>query len=202
MKKTFSQNRLLFYLIIMGFIPLIFVIQNHLNKKKELASTRSHLENVERLSLISKKKQAGNEIIRKIFTGADHYYIDHHLETLSFLQKEKNDLEKILSSNAFPGDEKIISRYYFLTGEGNRLVFRESGIETGEGIEETLETLAHSIEVDIKDLKKILHLVEGKDLSLHPPQMLITDFSIRRKVPVESEIFELDMKLVKREFSK
>src|ERR1700722_20291268 len=109
-KEALTVNRLVFYLMILGLIPFFFVMQDYSVIIRKLIGTKMRLESVERLSLTNKKKQASNESVRKIFTNADHYYIDHHLETLVFLQKEKEDLEKILSSNAFPGDEKILER--------------------------------------------------------------------------------------------
>lgn len=198
---SFMKNRLLIYIIISAMIPSVCIFYYLFCKKKQIDRLSQKIKEIQLFSASYKKKQGINLSIRKIFTNANHQYIDHHLESLTFLDNEKKALEKIISSDFFSGDEKILRRHHYLTGKENCLVFRENGIETAEGIEEMSEALSHTVEIDADDLKNILFRIEGEELSLSPPQMLITDFFLKRKShPNEGEIFELDIQLIKREF--
>lgn len=201
MERKISQNRLLFYLILLGLLPLACVFYEFRMQEKSQNNASVILESVKRLGRVKKQKQATNNQVRKIFKEADHYYIDHKLETLIFLKNEQEAISKLISSDSFPGDEKVLNRYAYLKDGSNKLVFKELGIETGEGIEETVEVLSHPVEINNEDLKTILDRIEGNKKELNPPQMLITDFSLKRKETLnESEAFELSMKLLKREY--
>jgi tellurite resistance-related uncharacterized protein len=88
------------------------------------------------------------------------------------------------------------------------LSFTEEAISTSSCMRETEEKQRHSVEIEEDDLKKLLSLVE--DVSIEPfcpaenaPQMIITDFHLQKKdTPVKTQILEIEMKLLTREFSK
>ncbi|MCB1180730.1 MAG: hypothetical protein KDK55_01735 [Chlamydiia bacterium] len=203
MKQKISQKRLLFYFILLGFLPLVCVYCVFHNQKKSLDRALLSLEHVKHLGVIKKRSQGINNHVRRLYQEADHYYIDHKLETLTFLKNEQEAITKLISSDSFPGDERILNRDAFLKNNSNKLIFKELGIETGQGIEETIEVLSHPVEINNEDLKTILDRIEGNIKELHPPQMLITDFSLKRKETLnKSEVFELSMKVLKREYGR
>lgn len=94
----------------------------------------------------------------------------------------------------------------FLTSEGNSLVFSEGVVQTFPLFQETTETLVHPVEVNATDIQKILARIEGLKIhefssGPHRPQLLITDFKLdKKKVNDKSEVYLLNLKLIKREF--
>ncbi len=65
----------------------------------------------------------------------------------------------------------------------------------------------HPVEVNVSDLKKILTLIEGRKIGEfetgpQKPQLMILDFKLEKKnIRENNEVFDLNMKLLKREFS-
>jgi hypothetical protein len=204
--KKIPPNRIIFYIITLGFLPLGFVIFHGLKCSKELSSLQEKLHNTQQLILLKEQKQSFNQMVKNFYSQADHLYIDRNLETLPLLQSELGSLEKILNSQSFTGDPILEKRYEFLSKGENRLSFIEGSIQTGDGIQETAESLAHTIEIDEKDLKEILCRIEGMPYDSSPPlssppQFLITDFKLNRKKNADNnETFLLNLKLIKREF--
>src|SRR5262249_902807 len=139
-------------------------------------------------------------------SDADHFYIDKHLETLSFLQPEIEGLQKALSNKNFPDDENIKKRLEFLTGPSKNMVFTEGVVQSTPQFQEVTESLVHPVEVNEDDLRTILARIEGTQIgseapSPNRPQLIILDFKLERKsVTEKNQVFVLNLKLLKREF--
>ncbi len=165
------------------------------------------MENIEHQAFLKEKKQALNQLICKHFCEADHFYIDKSLETLVFLEPEIDTLQKIIEDKNFADNEQIKKRLELLTSSSNALSFSEGVVQTFPLFQETLETLVHPVEVDAIDIQKILARIEGVKMGEftagpHRPQLLITDFKLeKKKIYEKSEVYLLDLKLIKREFS-
>jgi hypothetical protein len=73
-------------------------------------------------------------------------------------------------------------------------------------MKETLEKQKMPIELDEEDLKNLLALIEETPFHLalpkmNRPQLIISDFSLTKKnAPLQNEVFELRMDILKREF--
>lgn len=146
-------------------------------------------------------------IVREHFRGADHFYIDKHLETLSFLESEAETLQKLVNNKYFAGDENVKKRLEFILGPSNDLLFSEGNVQSYPFFQETISSLVHPVEVNLEDLKEILALVEGSQIGPYKPgpnrpQLIIIDFKLDRKEATEkNEVFLLNMKLLKREYT-
>ncbi|MBS0655972.1 MAG: hypothetical protein JSR46_09360 [Verrucomicrobia bacterium] len=79
----------------------------------------------------------------------------------------------------------------------------EGSIKAYPTYQETTESLAHPVEVNLQDLKLILLKLEGPRSEEAPkPHLIITDCKIERKAGPTQEIFSLDLKALKREYLK
>lgn len=199
-------QRALFYAMLLCLFPFFFVAMHFYSKKRVLSSLEYKLEQVQHLALVQEKRQATNMTVINHYRDADHFYIDKHLETLTFLEPEVEALQKIVSHKNFPDDETIKKRLEFLTGPGNALRFSEGVVQTFPQFQETTETLTHPVEINISDLQKILARVEGIEIgpfkpALNRPQLIILDFKLEKKKSSDkNEVFSLNMKLLKREY--
>lgn len=201
------QNRALLYILIFALIPVLISSAFVMNRLGRLDSINQEIETLKDTFLVKDQRQAINKKVRAYFKDADHFYIDKNLETLSFLEPEIEALQKIVSQKNFPDDETVKKRLEFLTGSGNDLVFTEGVVQNYGPFHEVTETQAHPVEVNLNDLKKILSRVEGvrigeNDPIASRPQLIILDFKLDKKTSQDkNEVYQLSMKLLKREFS-
>ena len=154
--------------------------------------------------LTKEKKQAENKSVRALYRESDHFYIDKYLEPLPLLQKEVASIETLFDKPV-PFSEPLKKRYEFLTAGQNEIRFIEGQVKSYPTFQETMETLSHPVEVDLDDLKRLLTLIEGSNLSdLSPegrPHLLITDLKLEKKEGLNGrEHFQLFLKLLKREY--
>ncbi|MCE2982487.1 MAG: hypothetical protein LW832_02860 [Parachlamydia sp.] len=204
--KNIPVNRILIYLLALGLLPLLFAALFFFSQKADLEELQQSIESVGHQAFIKEKKQAQNVSVRQHFRDADHFYIDKHLESLTFLEPEIEMLQKISNDKNFAGDERIKRRLEYLNGPSNNLAFSEGVVQTFPFFQETMETLVHPVEVNAADLLKILARVEGIEVEsveggTNRPQLIITEFKIdKKKVNESNEVYQLNMKLLKREF--
>lgn len=207
MLKNIPLSRAVLYLICIGSLPLIFVVFLFLSQNNELKELRDAMENIQHQAFLKEKKQALNQSVCQHFCEADHFYIDKYLESLVFLEPEIETLQKIVEDKNFSDNEQIKKRLEFLTSSSNALAFSEGVVQTFPLFQETLETLVHPVEVNAVDIQKILSRIEGIKMGEwapgpHRPQLIITDFKLdKKKVYDKNEVYLLDLKLIKREFS-
>lgn len=206
MLNHIPPKRVLIYMMSAGLLPLLLVLMFFISSQNELNDLENHVEQVKQLALIREKKQAVNMALRHHFRDADHFYIDKHLETLTFLENEIESLQKIANNKNYPEDELIKKRLDHLSGTGNNMIFSEGVVQAFPLFQETTETLVHTVEVNSTDLQQILSRIEGVEIgSFAPlpnrPQLIVLDFKLDRKTLNEgNEIFLLNLKLLKREF--
>lgn len=200
------QKHLLIYLLIAGLIPVICVAFFFFSQLDQVDIVEQNLENVQDLAERVEKKQAANIATHAKYHDADHFYIDKNLETLKLLEPELEELKKLTSNPNYIEDDATHKRFDFLNSKQNHLTFTESNVQTTPFFTEVTETLIHPVEVNVSDLKRILALIEGKDLgefqaAPHRPQLQIIDFKLEKKnIRDNNEVFDLNMKLLKREF--
>lgn len=208
MWKDIPKSRTLLYLMLLGVLPALLALFNFLPEKSRLEDLRLELQNMEQMALLREQRQGANIAVRNYFRDADHFYIDKHLETLSFLEPETESLQKLLNNKNLAGDEPIRKRVEFLTGTANSMTFSEGIVQSTLFFQETAETLVHPVEVNGNDIKNILARIEGIELTPYAPgpdrpQLLILDFKLDRKnISEKNEVFLLNLKLLKREFTR
>jgi hypothetical protein len=198
-KTPLPTRRIVIYLIILGFLPSFFALFHYTSKKKEWEAVSERILSIQHLAETKARKQYLNTIVRNAYLEADQLYLENQLEPISFLKKEKETLEQLLKSPAFTGNEGAEKRYSFLSSKANRFQWVQGSAQVAEGVHEVTCLLSHPVEVDGHDLKEILTRIEGNRKG--KPQLLITDFKLNRQIRMSgNEVFELNMKLLKREF--
>lgn len=204
--KNIPQSRIILYFLIAGMLPVLFAAFHFLTLTGEINDLRNYLELVEQQAFSREQKQAQNMAIRENYKEADHFYIDKNLETLDFLGPEEESLNVLVNNKYFAGDENVKKRLDLIGSEANSFLFTESNVQNYPYFQETTLSLVHPVEVNLSDLQHILALIEGESIGSYQPapgrpQLIITDFKIDKKeVSPNNEVFQLNMKLLKREF--
>jgi len=205
MELKIPQHRLLVYLLVLGLLPVIFAISKVSTLHKEAVSAKEALSAVYDKVLLAERREGQNKSVRKYFLEADHFYIDRQLEPLTFLEPEQNTLQQIISRQHVVTDEKTIKRQEFLS-RNNKMSFTEGIVQTYPLFQETIETLSSPVEINVEDLKEILSKIEAINIDKHRPginnpQLIVTFFKLdKKKISEKNEVFELNLKLLKREF--
>ena len=204
--ENISKQRLLALILICGVIPFLLTALNFMSNKSALDELHNNLKQTEQLAFVREKKQAINMALRNHNKDADHFYIDKHLETLTFLEPEIDHLHKIVNNSSFAEDDAVKKRLEHLTGAGNNMIFSEGVVQSHPLFQETTETLVHPVEVNIQNIQQILSHVEGIEIGQftpppHYPQLIVLDFKLDKKsLNDKNDVFILNMKLLKREF--
>lgn len=200
------KSRMLLYALCVGLLPLVLVGMIFFARQSQIDTLQTNIEEMQQMSLLRERKQAINMAVRNNYRDADHFYIDKHLETLTFLEPEVEDLQKLVSNENLVADEAVRKRLEMLTSPANSLSFSEGVVQSTPLFHETTETLVHPVEINGNDLQKILAKIEGIDIgsftpSPNRPQLIILDFKIDKKnVTDKIEVYILNLKLLKREF--
>ena len=198
-------NRALLYTLLLGLVPLVMVASSLMSKQSRLQEVENMFDRVLSQAVAKERKQAQNQIVIKTYEEQDHFYIDKYLETLSFLEPEAEQLEKLIQGSV-PISEQLLKRYDKLISQENQMRFIEGQVQSSPNFQEVTETLAHPVEVNVADLHKILAKIEGVPIHGYAPdngrpQLLITDFKLeKKKTHGGNEAFLLHLKLLKREY--
>lgn len=133
-------------------------------------------------------------------TDANPYFLDEAIESLSFLEGERKEIESLLAHPAVCEKRALEARLRFLK-EDNRLSFTEEGIQSNAYVKETQEKQRRSIQLSEDDLKQLLARIEDVAIDSflpekNSPQIVVSNFHLRKR----QEVLELDMELMKREF--
>ncbi len=205
MFQQIPKNRLIMYIALLGLLPLLLALYNFWLKNGELNDLSQQLEMTAQTILNYESRQSNNIAVRNYFKNSDHFYIDKHLEPLTFLKPEIEQLKKITQNKNFTSDKEIEKRLQFLKNE-NHMTFSEGVVESTPFFQEVTETLTKPIEVNTQDIQRILARIENQKISdeepqENPPQLLILDFKLDKKItPGKPDTFLLNLKLLKREF--
>lgn len=142
------------------------------------------------------------------YSQATPFFLDQEIESIVFLEKEKEKLQSLLSHPALPRKEPIKERLSFLLSAENKLSFMEENIRTSALVKETEEKQRHPVQLDEGDLQKLLSLIEDLPIGSishgkQSPQLVIRDLKLRKiSTPLQTSVFEIEMELLKREFNK
>lgn len=206
MLNQIPKSRLLIYAMIAGFIPVVFAFTHLVAEFNTVSTLLQRLPAAQNSALITEGKLSQNRIVRAHFADADHFYIDKHLESLSFLEDEVEALTRLTESTAYGNHQAVQRRIDFLTGQDNHLVFTEGVVQSYPGFQETQESLIHPVEMNGEDLKKLLARLEGLAIGSYEapdnrPQLIITDLKLEKKSTfANNEVFLVNLRLLKREY--
>lgn len=202
MKRWTSQlslQRLLLYLACAALLPSLFIVLYYHQKKSSWEEVMQKVHEVDRLSSNYARAQALNRTVRQVYKETDQFYLENQLESLSFLKKERASLERLFKNQIFTGNESAERRFSFICSSANRLEWLQTAAQTFDGIQETEVHLSHPVEVDASDLREILNRIESHRKG--SPQLVVTNFKLSKKAQANgNEVFELNLKLLKREF--
>jgi hypothetical protein len=204
--KDIPQSRVLLYLVILGLLPLLVIGMFLFSKLENVEQLETSLQILQSKVVQKEKKQATNVALANFYRKADHFYIDKNLEKLHLLEPEVEALKKISENPNFADNDTVRKRLEFLSGPQNHISFTESAVQSTPQFQEVVEVLAHPVEVNQSDIRKILSLVEGVEFSSAKPvpvkpQLILLEFKIDKKSGNDkNEIFVLNMKLLKREY--
>jgi hypothetical protein len=189
------------YILIVCLAPLIFVSMHLFAKAKEQERLMLVLDEDTQLAKEKNAKEARNKEVRKLYTLIDNYFIDKQLETTPLLQEETAFLNRLLQHGFHQDEERLRKRLQFLK-EQNKIVCTEGSVKNYSTFKETVEAFSHPVEVDANDIKTILQKIEGTQELEGRPHLIITDCKIERKKAVSQDVYLLDIKMLKREYSK
>lgn len=140
------------------------------------------------------------------YRNSDPFFLDKQIESLSFLQKERLKIESLIHHPALVNKPGWQERLGWISGPNNRLAFIEENIRISSKIKETDEKQRYPVQLDESDLEKLFASVEDIPIGAHQsvdksPQLIIRNCTIKKIPNLFSEVFEVDMELLKREWT-
>jgi hypothetical protein len=205
-KLCFSQIRptvFYFFLLIPFFFSGTYLL-NRYGSEQELEHRFIHATKKGKVAM--ERKMRKDRFIKR-YSKADPFFLDKYIESLSFLQKERSIIQSMVDHPAVPTKEPFQERLEFLEGKKNRLAFTEENIRSSPRVKEMDEKQRHPIQINESDLQQLLTWIEDVPVGTclpvapHRPQLLIQDMKLRKiKNQINSELYEVDMKLLKREW--
>jgi hypothetical protein len=205
-KEAIPMSRLIVYLLVSATLPLFFIVLHYVTTKEKQNSLLEQLKTLQTSIHTQNLKEGQSKLVRQEFQEKDHFYLQK-INTLTLLENEISSLQKALQGSFHPEEEAMRRRLSYLTGPDNTLSFTESAEKAYCGLKETQVQLSHPVDVNMSDVKKILSLIEGVQIDTFSPpstrpQLIITDFHLEKKKGILNESYQLQLKLVKREYSK
>lgn len=203
-KLLFSQIKPPFFLLLL-FTPLLCILLWLIFQLSSLQTFENQFLLLKKKAELAypKKKSQENFFLR--YQNADPFYLDHAIEAHPFLQSELQSLQSLVEHPAIANKVPLLERIQFLSSN-NLISFIEEETHSSPSIKETIEKQRFPIQMNNTDLKYLLSLLEDLPIETFPPatakpQFLITDFHLHKKLsPLQTEIFEVEIELLKREF--
>lgn len=195
-----------FYFLLILLTPILFAFAYFLVESSDLSHLEEAFANSCKRGKSALEKKKEKEYFTKRYSQGNPYFLDEKIESLSFLQSEQKELESWLKHPALVEKKLIESRLDFLKNGSNRLSFAEEAIRSSSTMKEVEEKQRRRVEMDETDLKQLLSLMEDLPMDTSSeistrPQIVITDFQIHeKKTPLKTNVFEVEMQFIKREF--
>jgi len=155
----FQKNRMPIFLFSLSIGPLVaaFFLYHEKQSFNVLEETSSVAM---RKAKSAFQRKTRKEAFLTKHENSDPYFLDKEIESLCFLNQEKNQLKGWLSHPAISNKDKLYRRIHFLENGENRLSFSEDEIQVSKTCKETVEKQRYPIEIDASDLQKLLSIVE------------------------------------------
>jgi len=203
----FAQMRPFFFFSLLS-APLLVSLAILFLRNSQIEEMECGLQQAQSKSKAAFERKTKKERFLSRYSDANPYFLNQQIESLLFLQNEKKQIESLLRHPALPRKEALEERLAFLNRGENRLVFAEENIRSNERINETEEKQRHPVQMEETDLQKLLAILEDLPIGSYSPidgcpQILIRDFKMKKiKTPLQREVLEIEMDLIKREFKK
>lgn len=202
--KIGAENILLW--IVISFIPLFTTCFYLYTQIENQANLKNRYENILHFAKSTLDKRIAKNQFLDRFLDKDPYYLETYLENLHFLKEEKQMLQDIKTHPAFANKEKLKQRFDFFQKGKNKLKFLEQKVEKTNFLQEAVLHQIHPVELEEKDLMKLLSSFEQRVIGSYfpdkdSPQFMIKKMTLKKKRDLfSSEIFSIQMDLLKREF--
>ncbi len=203
-RLLFKRIRAPFFYMLVAACPLCVATYLFIEKQSvDLLDQQLQIGRTKAKTAIQRKERKERFVGRHV--NPDPYFLSKELEGFVFLKDEQSELKQWLHHPAIAQKSAISQRLHFLESAQNHLVFQEEEIQLSKFYKETLEKQNQPVDVDVKDLKELLGLIEDLPSDMpslqHRPQLIISEFSLRKKqTPLDRQVFELKIDLFKREF--
>ncbi len=204
MSEGISQNRMLLYIMIVCALPVFYAIYHFNVNDTRVGRLLTRLDMVQQSAILQEQKLAPNRAAQAAFRDAARDYLDKNVENINLLEPEVAMTEKFLTNATVAPDPRLTARWDAL--KKNTIQFAEGTVETYPYFKEVPETLTKPVEVDDRDIQKILSRIEGIPIDRYEPgpnrpQLIFTDFKLDHKItPKQGSVYSLSMKLIKREY--
>lgn len=182
----FQRPIFIAFVFILALCPLGAILSSYYSRAETLNRYSSDLEYLQlQVSRRIVEEQEKRDFLER-FGKADHYYVEKHIEKMTFLTGEIYSLETIFAHPVFQKCTEIKGRLDRIGGDHNKLRFSEVTRHSKSRVEEIELTQMHPVEVEMKDLKKVLAYVEGVSIDEfdpfpHRPQFIIKAFDLSWK---------------------
>ncbi len=192
--------------MMLAVAPLLLLVAHVYNEQKNISTLNDLLSNLQSRAETSHFSRLRKKQFLEKYTLYDPYFLNNHIETLSFLKDENQAISRALDHPIFCSNKLLKKRKKSL--EENQLLFREENVQSTPIIKETNEVQIKRVELNLSDIEQLLSEVEDVPLggyfpSKQRPQMFLTNFSLHRIKKTNSvEVFELECEIFKREFLK
>ncbi len=204
-KICFSQVRPIFFY---SFLLIPFVLSGSYLLRRQAFQEQLELRfaDAAKKGKLALARKLRKENFMKRYSNADQFFLDKHIESLSFLQDERSAISSMIHHPALSNKRMLQERLEFLESDTNRLSFTEENIRTSAKIKETDEKQRHPVQMSENDLHKLLSSIEDLAVGENEPiakmpQLLIRDLSLKKiENPRGCEVFEVEMELLKREW--
>ncbi len=200
-------DRKLIYILALSLLPFFVCCIVQYSRWCELDAFSGRINDVFLLAKKKIEKEKSNKFVRSKYAKSDRFYLVKHVESYCPLQREKDSLQELLKGGFHSDAARYKRRLEALNSENFRISFAENAVRNYCGVKETVEVLAHPVEVDREDIKVLLNRIEGIDPKSDEviearPHLLFLEFSLNRTKNVFQEVYQLKMKLIKREYTK
>ncbi|KPK33206.1 MAG: hypothetical protein AMS24_01810 [Chlamydiae bacterium SM23_39] len=201
-KKLFIKKNFYFFLLF-SFIPILTSTLILGIKIKKIKSLEKQFERVYDKATKSYFSRKIKKNFFKKYQKFDPYFVTNNIESLIFMNDNKNKIKIILTHPAFASSKKLKKRRSFLEGGQNKLFFKENKTSSCLNFKESIEQQQNEIEVERDDIKRILAILEDVSISEYNPIDRSPFFQIQRititKKNKNSFILN-NLSLIKREF--
>lgn len=205
-KICFSQLRPIFFYSFL-LIPFILSGSYLLRRHAFQEQLEVRFADAAKKGKLAIARKMRKENFMKRYSNADPFFLDKHIESLSFLQDERSRISSLIHHPALSNKRMLQERLEFLTSDANHLAFTEENIRISSKIKETDEKQRHPVQMSENDLHKLLASIEDIAVGENEPiakmpQLLIRDLGLKKiENPGACEVVEVEMELLKREWT-
>jgi hypothetical protein len=203
--KTLKLN-ISYFILILAPLPFFYFLTSFYSQMESLSFLEERIEKANNKAVQYALNKKREERFFAQMKDIDYFYLDKHVETLTFLEPEIKRLEAILLSEE--QDEPLKKRLHHLTEGPNRLGFLEEVSRSSDRVREAELKLKKPVELNDEDLKKMLSLIEGVSIGgsrlvSKRPQLIIKNFELTKKpLSYQEGVYIINFQMIKREVIK